>query len=308
MNAPDIKTPLPGPKAAAIIARDSKSVSPSYTRDYPFVMAQGEGAVVEDVDGNVFLDCAAGIAVTGTGHSHPGRRARHHRAGAASTCTCRARTSTTSRRCSWPRRWPRSCRSQRPAGPVVLRQLRRPKPSKRRSSSRGTRRKRFNIIAFLGSFHGRTLGSLAVTSSKYVQRRGFGPMMPGVFHAPYANCYRCPVGLKPEIVRRPSASASSRSRSWCTSSRPTRSPAVLVEPIQGEGGYVVPAAAVPSAAARAHAASTASCSSPTKCSPAWAARAGCSRASTSASTPTSSRSRRASRPACRSASRARART
>src|SRR5512134_1080400 len=70
-SAPDIKTPLPGPNAAAIIARDKARVSPSYTRDYPFVMARGEGAVVEDVDGNVFLDCAAGIAVSSTGHSHP---------------------------------------------------------------------------------------------------------------------------------------------------------------------------------------------------------------------------------------------
>src|SRR5512134_1308869 len=69
--APDIKTPLPGPNAAAIVARDKKYVSPSYTRDYPFVMARGEGAVVEDVDGNLFLDCAAGIAVTSTGHAHP---------------------------------------------------------------------------------------------------------------------------------------------------------------------------------------------------------------------------------------------
>src|ERR1051326_3921611 len=70
-NAPDIKTPLPGPKAQAIVARDKARVSPSYTRDYPFVMARGEGAVVEDVDGNRFLDCAAGIAVTSTGHAHP---------------------------------------------------------------------------------------------------------------------------------------------------------------------------------------------------------------------------------------------
>src|SRR5215470_15249533 len=70
-TAPDIKTPLPGPKARAIVERDKKFVSPSYTRDYPFVMAQGEGAVVEDVDGNTFLDCAAGIAVTSTGHAHP---------------------------------------------------------------------------------------------------------------------------------------------------------------------------------------------------------------------------------------------
>src|SRR3982751_1879111 len=70
-QVPDIKTPLPGPKAAAIIARDSVYVSPSYTRGYPFVMARGAGAVVEDVDGNVFLDCTAGIAVASTGHSHP---------------------------------------------------------------------------------------------------------------------------------------------------------------------------------------------------------------------------------------------
>src|SRR3989442_6100377 len=71
MTVPLIKTPLPGPKAQAVIARDRAVVSPSYTRDYPFVMARGSGAVVEDVDGNVFLDCAAGIAVTSTGHSHP---------------------------------------------------------------------------------------------------------------------------------------------------------------------------------------------------------------------------------------------
>src|SRR5215210_344669 len=71
MTAPDIKTPLPGPKAKAIIDKDSKYVSPSYTRDYPFVIARGEGAVVEDVDGNRFLDCAAGIAVNSTGVSHP---------------------------------------------------------------------------------------------------------------------------------------------------------------------------------------------------------------------------------------------
>src|SRR5258707_4162850 len=71
MDAPDIKTPLPGPKAKAIIDRDRQFVSPSYTRDYPFVMARGEGAVVEDVDGNLFLDCTAGIAVAATGHAHP---------------------------------------------------------------------------------------------------------------------------------------------------------------------------------------------------------------------------------------------
>src|SRR5215510_10895526 len=71
MSVPDIKTPLPGPNARAIIARDTQVVSPSYTRGYPLVIARGSGAAVEDVDGNVFLDCAAGIAVNATGHSHP---------------------------------------------------------------------------------------------------------------------------------------------------------------------------------------------------------------------------------------------
>src|SRR5215210_4090492 len=71
MDAPHIVTPLPGPNAKALIERDSKYVSPSYTRDYPFVIARGEGAVVEDVDGNIFVDCAAGIAVNSTGVSHP---------------------------------------------------------------------------------------------------------------------------------------------------------------------------------------------------------------------------------------------
>src|SRR5512134_599106 len=71
MDAPHIKTPLPGPKAKALIARDRAVVSPSYTRGYPLVIDHASGCVVEDVDGNRFLDCAAGIAVNATGHSHP---------------------------------------------------------------------------------------------------------------------------------------------------------------------------------------------------------------------------------------------
>ena len=97
MNAPDLKTPLPGPKAKALIERDASAVSPSYTRSYPFAMARGEGAVVEDVDGNTFLDCAAGIAVTApaTRTRTSSRRSSSRR---RSSCTCPAPTSTTSRR------------------------------------------------------------------------------------------------------------------------------------------------------------------------------------------------------------------
>ena len=99
--------------------------------------------------------------------------------------------------------------------------------------------KRFNIIAFLGSFHGRTLGSLAATSSKSIQRRGFGPMMPGVYHAPYANCYRCPVGQRPDTCAAECLSFL-EDQILVHLVSPDEVAAVLVEPIQGEGGYVVP--------------------------------------------------------------------
>src|SRR4029079_1755742 len=101
--------------------------------------------------------------------------------------------------------------------------------------------KRFNVIAFLGSFHGRTLGSLALTSSKFVQRRGFGPMMPGVYHAPYANCYRCPVGLKPDSCQA-ECLGFVEDQILVHLVSPDEVAAVLVEQIQGEGGYVVPPA------------------------------------------------------------------
>ena len=238
-TAPHIKMPLPGPNAAAIIARDKARVSPSYTRDYPFVMAKGEGAVVEDVDGNVFLDCAAGIAVTGTGHSHPDvvkaivdqAHKYLHMSGTDFYYE------------------PQVKLAEEMASLVPI--ARATGEVKSFFSNSGTEAveaaiklaryatKRFNVIAFLGSFHGRTLGSLAVTSSKYVQRRGFGPMMPGVYHAPYANCYRCPVGLKPE-------SCAAECLSYVEDQimvhlvSPDEVAAVIVEPIQGEGGYVVP--------------------------------------------------------------------
>jgi 4-aminobutyrate aminotransferase len=99
--------------------------------------------------------------------------------------------------------------------------------------------KRHNIIAFLGSFHGRTMGSLSLTSSKVTQRRGFGPLLPGVYHAPYANCYRCPVGSKPD-------SCAAECVDWIEDQilvhlvSPDEVAAIVVEPIQGEGGYVVP--------------------------------------------------------------------
>jgi 4-aminobutyrate aminotransferase len=236
--APDIRTPLPGPKARAIVERDRQFVSPSYTRDYPFVMARGEGAVVEDVDGNLFLDCAAGIAVAATGHSHP-------QVVAAITEQARKFLHMSGTDFYYA---PQVDLAEQISSIVPVK-----RPARSFFGNSGTEANeaaiklarystgRFNLIAFLGSFHGRTLGSLALTASRAIQRRGFGPMMPGVFHAPYANCYRCPVGLRPE-------SCESECLSFIEEQilvhlvSPDEVAAVMVEPIQGEGGYVVPPA------------------------------------------------------------------
>src|SRR5580765_8049573 len=192
-QVPDIKTTLPGPKAAAIIARDSVYVSPSYTRDYPFVMASGRGAVVEDVDGNVFLDCAAGIAVNSTGHSHPDvvraitEQAQRflHMSGTDFYYDVQVRLAEELAASVPIQGGVRSFFGN--SGTEAI-------EASIKLSRYATGRS--GLIAFLGGFHGRTMGALALTASKAVQRRGFGPMMPGVFHAPYPDCYRCPLGLK----------------------------------------------------------------------------------------------------------------
>jgi 4-aminobutyrate aminotransferase len=239
MDAPNLKTALPGPKAKALIERDGKVVSPSYTRDYPFVIARGEGATVEDVDGNVFLDCAAGIAVNSTGHAHP-------KVVAAIVDQAHKFLHMSGTDFYYE--------PQVKLGEDLAATAPFPGPVRTFYANSGTEAneaaiklaryhtKRFGILGFLGSFHGRTLGSLSLTSSRAIQRRGFGPMPAGTFHAPYATCYRCPVGLTPD-----------RCGAECLDFleeqvlvhliSPDDVAAVLVEPIQGEGGYVVPAKA-----------------------------------------------------------------
>src|SRR6187399_566447 len=236
MTGPDLKTSLPGPKAQAIIARDREVVSTSYTRDYPLVIARGEGAFVEDVDGNVFLDCTAGIAVTATGHSHPD--------------VVRAITDQAQRflHMSGTDFY---YELQVQLGEALSEIAPMPGPHRTFFGNSGTEAneaaiklakyhtKRHNVIAFLGSFHGRSMGSLSMTASKLTQRRGFGPFVPGTYHAPYANCYRCPVGLSPDNC----AAECLRfveEQLLVHLVAPEEVAAVMVEPIQGEGGYVVP--------------------------------------------------------------------
>ena len=236
MRAPLLKTSLPGPRAKALIDRDGAVVSPSYTRSYPFVMARGEGVAVEDVDGNVFLDCAAGIAVNSTGHSHPDvvnamvEQARKflHMSGTDFYYEPQVRLAEEMNEIA-------------------------PWPGQKRSffSNSGTEAieaaiklaryytKRYGIIAFLGSFHGRTLGSLSLTSSKAIQRRGFGPPLAGVYHAPFPNPYRRANGQSDDAIA-DAAISYIEDNILVHLVAPDEVAAVVVEPIQGEGGYVVP--------------------------------------------------------------------
>jgi 4-aminobutyrate aminotransferase len=235
MTVPLIKTPLPGPRAAAIIARDATVVSPSYTRSYPLVIARGSGATVEDVDGNLFLDCTAGIAVNATGHSHPdvveaivAQAGRFlHMSGTDFYYEAQVRLAEELAAVvpitGGVRSFFGNSGTEAIEASIKL---------ARYATGRG------GLVAFIGSFHGRTLGSLALTSSRAVQRRGFGPLMPGVYHVPFPNCYRCPLGLD-----------SKRCAAECIEYidpylfrqvvSPDEVAAFVIEPIQGEGGYVV---------------------------------------------------------------------
>jgi 4-aminobutyrate aminotransferase len=235
MTEPEIKTSLPGPKAAALIERDARVVSPSYTRGYPLVIERGFGAWVEDVDGNTFLDCAAGIAVNSTGHSHPDvlraieAQAKRflHMSGTDFYYEAQVRLAEELAEVTPIDGGVRSFfgNSGTEAIEAALKLAR---------YATG----RPNIIAFFGGFHGRTMGALALTASKVVQRRGFGPFMPGVFHAPYADCYRCPLSLKPESCAAECLDFIDQQLLAHLVS-PDEVAAILVEPIQGEGGYVV---------------------------------------------------------------------
>ncbi len=238
MNAPLLKTTLPGPKAKAIIERDGQVVSPSYTRGYPFVMARGSGAVVEDVDGNCFLDCAAGIAVNSTGHSHPAVVAAIvdqaqkflHMSGTDFYYEPQVALGEAFNRIA-PFSGPKRSffgNSGTEANEAAIKLA--------RYSTR-----RHGIVAFLGSFHGRTLGSLSATASKAIQRKGFGAPMAGTYHAPYATCYRCPVGKRPESCQAECLDFL-EDQVLVHLVSPDEVAAVMVEAIQGEGGYVVPAA------------------------------------------------------------------
>jgi 4-aminobutyrate aminotransferase len=236
MQIPQIKIKPPGPKAKQIIERDRHFMAPAYGRVYPLVVKEGRGCAVEDVDGNRYLDFMAGIAVASTGHSHPKViEAIEQQA----------------------RKFIHICGSDFYYEPMVelAEKLNRlaPGASGKRVflTNSGTEAieaafklarfatKRQHVVAFLGAFHGRTLGSLSLTASRASHRAQFSPLVPDVHHVPFAYCHRCPYHLE-------HASCGTECVNYLENIlfrhevAPEEVAAIFVEPIQGEGGYVVP--------------------------------------------------------------------
>src|ERR1700758_1184526 len=232
MRPPHIRTELPGPNARALLARDRAVSSPSYPRDYPFVMAKGRGVEVWDVDGNRFLDFAAGIAVCSTGHSHP--KVVQAIKEAADDFLHISSDYWHERMTRLAERINELAPVGEPAQVLVCQSGTESVEGAIKLARYVTGRPRF--IAFLGAFHGRTMGSLAFTSSKVTQQTGFFPTMPGGTHVPYPNPYR-PLFVGADQGR---AVLDYIEMLFQHNLPPAEGAAILVEPIQGEGGYLVP--------------------------------------------------------------------
>ncbi len=237
-NYPRIIVPPPGPKARAIVDRDAEWTSTCYIKEYPLVVARGQGVMVEDVDGNRYLDFMAGIAVSATGYAHPKVVAAVQEAAG---------------------RFLHICGSDfyYEAMAVLCERLAKLAPggSKKRVflTNSGTEAveaaiklarhatRRTAIIAFRGAFHGRSTGAVTLTSSKARQHAGFGPLLPDVHHVPFAYRYRCQFCADGSACNRGCIDVIEREL-FTRHLDPRDVAAIFVEPIQGEGGYIVPPA------------------------------------------------------------------
>jgi 4-aminobutyrate aminotransferase len=234
---PKLVCPLPGPKARAAVAADDRLISPSYTRSYPLVARRGRGIRVEDVDGNEFLDFAAGIAVTSTGHCHPEVVAAIQKQAAelihiSGTDFYNEPLTDLAERLSAvaPMAGPHRFFYGNSGAEAIECAL---KIARYHTG-------RQQVISFFGAFHGRTMGALSLTGSKPQQKRRFSPLVPGVTHIPYPYVYRGTTGGPQE--QEAFALGCARyieERLFKTMLPPEEVAAIFIEPIQGEGGYVV---------------------------------------------------------------------
>ena len=216
-----------------MLARDARVVSPSYPRDYPFVMSHGKGAEVWDVDGNRFLDFAAGIAVCSTGHSHP-KVVQAVQAAAERFLHISSDF--------WHEGQVELAEKMNELSPLKESAMSFFTQSGTESVEAALKLARYTtgrgrFIGFLGGFHGRTMGSLSFTSSKYTQQKGFFPTMAGVTHVPFPNPYR-PLFAEPDQGK--AVLRYIEEVLFAHNVPASEVAAILVEPIQGEGGYLVP--------------------------------------------------------------------
>ena len=236
-HLPEIKTALPGPIAQQMLERDEHFISPSYTRSYPLVAARGYGAMIEDVDGNIFLDFNAGVAVAALGHGHPEiaeviyKQAQEFTHISGTDYYYPHQTALAEKLVTiTPGDFAKKVHYGNSGAEAMEAAL--------KAAVYSTGRQKF--IAFRGAFHGRTFGTLSLTASKAAQRRGFGTQALDVTHIPYANPIRFPLERKPgESVGRCVARYLEQTI-FKTTVPPEDCAAIIAEPIQGEGGYVVP--------------------------------------------------------------------
>jgi 4-aminobutyrate aminotransferase len=231
---PRLLTALPGPKAKQVVEQDTKYMSPSYTRDYPLVAKRGQGAIIEDVDGNLFLDFAAGIAVCSTGHCHPKVVAAIQKQAAElihmsgtdfyyeSMPELARRLSATLPGNEGKKTFFTNSGTEAVEGAIKLARY---------------ATKRDKMIAFYGCFHGRTMGALSLTASKATQRKGFGALLAGVEHIPFPYAYRCELGHGPETCGA-EILEQLENQIFKRLFDPEDVAGIIIEPIQGEGGYV----------------------------------------------------------------------
>ena len=236
-SIPKVILPLPGPNAQRIIADDTRYMSPSYTRSYPLVARRGRGAMIEDVDGNQFLDFSAGIAVASTGHCHPEVVAAIQEQAAelihmSGTDFYYEHLNNLAKRLSAvaPMPGPHKFYYGNSGAEAVECAIKLARYHTRRQ----------HLIAFYGAFHGRTIGALSLTASNPQQRRRFSPLMPGVTHVRYPDVYRgCSGGPEEEEAFALNCARFIEEKVFRSTVAPEEVAAIILEPIQGEGGYVV---------------------------------------------------------------------
>ncbi|MEJ2511221.1 MAG: acetyl ornithine aminotransferase family protein [Anaerolineales bacterium] len=235
-HVPNLITTLPGPNAEAYLKKNNQAVSPSLPHAYPLVIKEAHGSVVEDLDGNTFLDFAAGIAVCSTGHCHPKvvKAIQNQAEKLIHICGADFYDPNYINLCERlaslaPGEGPKKVFLGNSGAEAVEAAL---KLSRNHT-------KRSHIIAFFGAFHGRTMGAISLTASKPIYHRGFGPLLSNITHVPYAYCYRCSYNLEYPSCNLACVDYLENSL-FAHKIPPEEVAAIFVEPIQGEGGYIVP--------------------------------------------------------------------